>query len=154
MKQYSFLAEDYYKITHTSTYRNKNQANRYKTTGGLIGAGLGGYGGAKLSDLLSGKKERVKIKEIILRSSTPEECIENLRQLNTNKAIKYASIMQGLVNNPNWREEILKKINLKNILGTAGGALAGGAIGASIGSKIGLDATPLHTVTRSRTIYY
>ncbi len=115
--------------------------------GGLLGSGIGGIGGtvggavggAKLINKLTGKKERIAIKRIILQSDTPQQCIANLKRLGTTKALKYCAIVAKVSReNPyGWKQSLATKINIKNVGGTLTGGVTGGLVGGYVGSNVG-----------------
>ena len=131
MKQYSFLMEEINPQGAALGFVGGS------VVGGGLGLGLGAYGGAKLVNAVSGKKERIAIKNIILSSDSPEECIEKLKQLRSTKALKYIERVKVVQNLPDWKLRLIKGINIKNITGTGLGAIGGGYLGAKSGAIIG-----------------
>lgn len=132
-----------------------NDEARNITTGAHIGSrfgGLvGGVGGAKLGDKLSRKlfkvTQRHNIKNIILSSNSPEDCIKKLKELGTPLALKYCdAVKEAYKKYPNsWKHKLSDSINIKNIAaqtaGSIGGMYAGNRLGRiggiGIGSGIG-----------------
>ena len=103
--------------------------------GSTLGGLAGGAGGAFLSTKLLKNKERTAIKNIILQSDSPEDCIEKLKEIGTRKALKYCDIVNKVSKDKpyGWKGAIANSINIKNI----GGPAVGGVVGAYIGNRIG-----------------
>lgn len=119
--------------------------------GGRLGGLFGAVGGAKLGDKLSRKlfkvTQRHNIKNIILSSNSPEDCIKKLKELGTPLALKYCdAVKEAYKKYPNsWKHKLSDSISIKNIAaqtaGSIGGMYAGNRLGhiggMGIGSGIG-----------------
>jgi hypothetical protein len=123
---------------HYSYHKGKNYAD-YKSGMSAIGGITGGLAGGSLGYALSGKlfkvKQRNQIKQVILSSSSPKDCVKKLEQLGTPLALKYSDIVFDVSQRkPNtWKEYIAKSINIKNIAAKTGGTIGGTYIGNRLG---------------------
>jgi hypothetical protein len=120
-----------------------------KTTSTINAAGgiVGGIGGGVVGNILSRKlfkvKQRNQIKQIILSSDSPEDCIEKLKQLGTSLALNYCDTVNKVYQKyPNgWKGRIANSINIRNVaaqtVGTIGGTYAGNRLGYLAGNKLG-----------------
>jgi outer membrane lipoprotein SlyB len=119
--------------------------------GGIGGAIGGGVAGNILSRKLFKVKQRNQIKQVILSSNTPNDCIEKLKQLGTPLALSYCNTVNKVYQKyPNdWKRRISNSINIKNAtvqtVGTIGGTYAGNRLGYYAGNKLGQHMTDMYT---------
>lgn len=127
MKYYSFLKEDF--DWSGAAIGGGIGGTAGAIAGGGLGLGLGFYTGNKLVNKISGRKQRDIIKNIILSSNSPNDCINKLNQLKTTRALVYIQKINAVKTSPDWKLKVLRGINVKNIAGTTAGLLAGGTLG-------------------------
>jgi len=104
--------------------------------GGIGGGGYGIYKGIKASNKSRGLRERNIIKNIIITSGTADECIDKLRQIGTERALKYATKVDEN-RNGKWKEKLISNINNKNMALNIAGGVGGGVGGAVLGGALG-----------------
>jgi hypothetical protein len=131
---------------HYSYHKGKNYAD-YKSGMSAIGGITGGLAGGSLGYALSGKlfkvKQRNQIKQIILSSDSPEDCIEKLKQLGTSLALNYCATVNKVYQKyPNgWKGRIANSIKIRYVaaqtVGTLGGTYAVNTLGYLAGNKLG-----------------
>lgn len=114
--------------------------------GGIVGGVTGSIAGGALGHGLSSKifkvKQRNQIKQVILSSDSPEDCIKKLQEIGTPLTLKYCDAVNKVYQKyPNsWKNRLLDSINIKNIAAQAGGTIGGTYAGNRLGRLDGLAA--------------
>ena len=129
-------------LSNTHTPKGISNADVFAKSGSILGGVAGAGVGIKAGQKIFKNKERKEIKNIILKSDSPDDCILKLKELGTPKALQYCDIVRKVsAEKPNgWKYDIATSINLKNISGGAAGALGGSYLGNRIGHYIGIGA--------------